>query len=672
LRRTLTFCRYGTFAVLVASSILPVLGQQLSDSAVQQMKDLLSVKRSLTRGQRKMSSALIFGAMKARNQSVGTAPNTLFKSFETDSQGLVVVDLKARSLPSVLKQITTVGGQVVYASQHDGAVRAALPPLSIEAVADLSDVQWVRSAARARTNGMATSLDSWASPTVPLHLVREQRRKLVEQQIQQSLPLLASHGYHPSFHSPFRPLHLAPFIGAVTSQGYITHTANQAVQLGIDGTGVKVGVLSDSALPARVAALMASGDLPADVTILPGQAGPGDGSDEGTAMMEIVHDLAPGAKLFFATAFTSASSFADNIRTLRFTYGCDMIVDDVSYFDEGVFQDSTVAQAVNDVTADGALYFSSAANSGNLTNRTSGTWEGDFKEGGDAGALIDFVEGVPVRIHDFSASGTPQLYNTLTLTSPFFGLQWSDPLGASSNDYDFFVLNSTGTTIRAFSIDTQSGTQDPFEHIEQGTNCGTASAAGYCPAVGDRLVVVLYNGSPRALHIDTERGELAIGTSGATFGHNAGVNTVSMAATAWSSAHNGTRPFTGFANPIETFSSDGPRKIFYNPEGSAITPGNYLFATNGGTTLQKPDLTAADGVFTKTPGFLPFFGTSAAAPHAAAIAALVKSAHPSLTNVQIKNILTSTALDTMAPGVDRDSGYGITMALPAVQAAVNY
>jgi subtilisin family serine protease len=174
------------------------------------------------------------------------------------------------------------------------------------------------------------------------------------------------------------------------------------------------------------------------------------------------------------------------------------------------------------------------------------------------------------------------------------------------------------------------------------------------------------------LHIDTERAQLKIGTSGATFGHNAGVNTVSMAATAWSSARTGTHPFTGFANPIESFSSDGPRQIFYQPDGTPITPGNYLFGTNGGTTLQKPDLTAADGVFTKTPGFLPFYGTSAAAPHAAAIAALVKSANPSLTNVQIKGIMINTALDTMAPGVDRDSGYGITMALPAVQAALGY
>src|SRR5262249_49243022 len=148
-----------------------------------------------------------------------------------------------------------------------------------------------------------------------------------------------------------------------------------------------IGVLSDSASATRVAALIASGDLPADVTILPGQDG-GNRSDEGTAMMEIVHDLAPDAKLFFATAFDGVASFASNIEALRFVYHCDIIVDDVTYFNEGVFQDGPIAQAVNDVVADGAMYFSSSANSGNLTSGTSGTWEGDFQNGGAVSGLI--------------------------------------------------------------------------------------------------------------------------------------------------------------------------------------------------------------------------------------------------------------------------------------------
>ncbi len=459
---------------------------------------------------------------------------------------------------------------------------------------------------------------------------------------------------------------LSMFIGAVTSQGYISHGANQAFAANYTGAGVKVGVLSDSATPAGVAALIASGDLPPDTVVLPGESGAEimGVSDEGTALMEIVHDLAPGAQLYFATAFHSEADFAANIIKLQ-QAGCKVIVDDVSYFAEGVFQDGVVAKAVNQVVAAGSIYFSSAANSGSLTHGTSGTFEGDFVSGGPVSGPIA-AGGETGLFQNFGTTGSPLLYDTVRAASGIYLLQWSDPLGGSTNDYDFFLLDSTGTTVKAFSVDVQNGTQDPIEGFFLAPNLPTSSVAG------DRLVVVLFDGSPRALHIDTERGVLTIATSGATFGHNAGLNTVSMAATAWNSAHVGTRPFSGFANPTEIFSSDGPRKIFYQANGTAITPGNFLFSTNGGTALQKPDLTAADGVFTKTPGFLPFFGTSAAAPHAAAIAALILGARPDYTPAQVKQAMTATALDAMTPGVDRDAGFGIPMALPAVQYALSH
>ncbi|MCX6631947.1 MAG: S8 family serine peptidase [Candidatus Solibacter sp.] len=206
----------------------------------------------------------------------------------------------------------------------------------------------------------------------------------------------------------------------------------------------------------------------------------------------------------------------------------------------------------------------------------------------------------------------------------------------------------------------QSGAQDPYELCFRN--------AGF--AANSRIVIARKGGAAqRALNLDTLGAGLQIATSGATGGHNAGLNTVSVAATYWNSAKTGTKAFVGgAANPTETFSSDGPRRIFYTPAGAELTPGNVLFGTNGGTLLQKPDIAAADGASSKTPGFLPFFGTSAAAPHAAAVAALVKSVRPSYTNAQILNAMKQTALDIRAPGVDRDSGWGIVMAL----AAANY
>ena len=78
--------------------------------------------------------------------------------------------------------------------------------------------------------------------------------------------------------------------------------------------------------------------------------------------------------------------------------------------------------------------------------------------------------------------------------------------------------------------------------------------------------------------------------------------------------------------------------------------------------MVKPDIAAADGVTTRTLGFNPFFGTSAAAPHAAGIAALILSKNPSLTANDVKNLMRFTALDIRAVGIDRDSSYGLVMA----------
>lgn len=570
----------------------------VSDRARAQMSSVASAKAGLTPAQKKIGLNLVFGAMAAADDPRVSA----FRGAIASLPASVKVDIKGNVGGELLAAIAAANGSVVYSSSRWGVVTATLPLGSLETIAARPDVQSIRTPGFRRTH-----------------------------------------------------------VGTVTSQGYIAHDANQAVAAGYNGTGVKVGVLSDSASPAGIAALITSGDLPAGTTSLPGQDG-APGSDEGTAMMEIVHDMAPSASLLFATAFTSKASFADNIIALA-AAGCTVIVDDVSWSDEGVFQDGIIAQAVNQVTAGGAIYFSSAANSGNLTSGTSTTWEGDFLDGGAVSGVVGTFEGGQGNVHNFGTGGSPQNFNLLVEPALVILLQWSDPLGGSSNDYDVFVLNAAGTSILGFGASVQDGTQDPYEEVYTGATF---------PA-GSRVVVVRYSGAQRALHVDTfGDATLSIATSGATQGHNAGANTVSLAATYWNSAKNGLKPFTGAANPVEVFSSDGPRKIFYNPNGTAITPGNFLFGTNGGTTLQKPDLAAANGNSTLTPGFNPFFGTSSSAPHAAAIAALIRQARPDYTVAQVKTAMTATALDSMAPGVDRDSGFGITMALQAVQYALTH
>jgi PKD repeat protein len=428
----------------------------------------------------------------------------------------------------------------------------------------------------------------------------------------------------------------------ITSEGDVTHRAHIARNtFGVSGAGVKIGVLSDSV--DYLTNSQTLGEL-GPVTILPEQFGTGKG--EGSAMLEIVHDLAPGSQLFYATAFNSQASFAQNILNLR-AAGCDVIVDDVIYFAESPFQDGIIARAVNAVTADGALYFSAAMNSGNKNDGTSGTWEGDFVDGGPASAPVNGKGG---RTHDFGGGTT---YNTITPGGSIrrIDLFWADPLGASTNDYDVYLLDSTGANVLFSSTTTQNGTQDPYESI--GTN-----------NVGWRVVIVKASGDNRFLHLETGRSRLTFNTAGNTHGHSAATNAFSVAAINVATAYPG--PFIGgVANPVETFSSDGPRRVFFNADGTAITPGDY--SSTGGAVRQKPDIAAADGGKTSVPGFNPFFGTSAAAPHAAAIAALLKSHNKSLTPVQVRAILTTTALDTEAAGVDRDSGAGIVMAYQALQ-----
>ena len=580
---------------------------QIGPRGLKEMNEIYAFKATLTPAEQKMSTVLVLASRAASGKPLGIM-SRFSAAPKKDDSGQVLVDVLGYATPALLKSASvgsfdTVDGHAPSATYQHTHLRAHVRANQLTELAAHSDVTSLREVT----------------------------------------------GYHTN-------------AGSITSQGYVSTGANKVVAAGTTGAGIKVGVLSDSASAARVAALIASGDLPANTVVLPNQAGPTaaqGGEDEGAAMMEIVHDIAPGAQIFFATGEGGQGTFAANIQALRFTYGCDIIVDDLSYFAESVFQDGTVAQAVNTVTADGALYFSAAANSGNLSSGTSGTWEGDFTPFG----TLTTAKGV-VTLNNFGTVGSPSNVDQLTsAASSGVWLHWADPNAASTNDYDLFIYDSTGATVKCSSVGAQTGTQDPLEYCYPGQNYTSAVA-------GDLIVVTLAVGTPRGLHIDTERATVAIGTSGATFGHNAGPSTFTAAAVYWNAAHIGAKIFTGGAsNPDETFSSDGPRKLFFNPDGTPITAGNYLFGTNGGKTYIKPDAAGPDGNSAATPGFNPFFGTSAAAPHLAGVAALVKSANPALTNTQIRNIMTSTALDNMATGIDRDSGYGIVNAPAAVAAA---
>src|SRR5262249_54432367 len=161
-----------------------------------------------------------------------------------------------------------------------------------------------------------------------------------------------------------------------------------------------------------------------------------------------------------------------------------------------------------------------------------------------------------------------------------------------------------------------------------------------------------FSGERRFLHLDSNRGRLTVSTPGSTHGHadTTSLTSFSVAATPATTPFTLGAPAGPFPNPLHAtnvvgpFSSDGAPRIFFTSTGAAITPGDL--SVTGGQILQKPDITAADGVSVSGAGGFssPFFGTSAAAPHAGAIAALVKSADLTLTSGQIRSALLKGAI----------------------------
>ena len=563
---------------------------KLTESALKQIAALQEEKAKRTPAQRKIDSQLLFAEKMRQGLPIAANITKLTVDLDKDEKGRVEVDIAAKVTEELLASISLAGGKVISSFAQSEAVRAWVSLKDMEALASRADVKFIRPADKAITN-----------------------------------------------------------TGSVVSEGAYTHLAASArTTFGVTGAGVRIGLLSDSV--DFLAQSQAAGDLPT-VTVITNGAGVlqngFDGrsrSGEGTAMLEIVHDIAPGAELFFATASRGEASFADNVRRLRNVYRCDVIVDDIGFGFSSPFQDGVGAVAVREVLADGALYFSSAGNEGNKSDGTSSAWEGDFQE-----IITDGI-----HYHMFGSAA----FNTVTRTQAvanYAFLTWADPLGRSTNDYDLFVFDQTGTNLLNAANNYQGSGMDPIEAFSKLQR-------------GFRIVIVRASGESRFLHLDVGRGRLAVSTEGRTKGHSAVEGAFSVAAVSVAKASSTNAFVAGSKNPVETFSSDGPRRMFFNPAGSAITPGN--FSSNGGIVRQKPDIAAADGVLTTLPsnsGLNPFFGTSAAAPHAAAIAALVKSYNPSLTPAEIRTALTSTALDIEAPGVDRNSGYGIVMADAALR-----
>jgi hypothetical protein len=450
-----------------------------------------------------------------------------------------------------------------------------------------------------------------------------------------------------------RRAHHRTNVGTVTSQGdHVLRADTARATFGLDGSGVMVGVLSDSFnCIGDAAGDIATGDLSA-VTVLQEEPGCASGTDEGRAMLQIVHDVAPGASLAFATAFTGQAGFANNIRALR-DAGATVIVDDVIHIDEPMFQDGVVAQAVDEVKASGVAYFSAAGNNARRAYEHAfvpgqflapGTFGGGFF----GGTAHNFGGTVMQRV---AAPGGGTFSLALQWDSPFFSVSGAP---GTRNDLDVYLI-SGGQVVTAGTTDNLLA-RDPVESL------GVVCSAPFGSQCVGFIVIVNHSGANpgRFKYVVFSAGgnpTLSPATnSGTIYGHANANGAVAVGAVNYKT------PTT-----LETFSSGGTTPVLFDTSGDLLVPAD--------PRQFKPEIVAPDGTDTTFfgfdtdgTGFPNFFGTSASAPHAAAVAALLLEAVPTLTPDEVRTTLENTAQNLGPAGFDINTGFGLIHADSALDA----
>jgi hypothetical protein len=447
--------------------------------------------------------------------------------------------------------------------------------------------------------------------------------------------------------------------GIVTSQGDDAMRANLArTQFGVDGTGVTVGVLSDSYDQQGGASMdVAGGDLPAGVIVLDDTANcgslffPAPCSDEGRAMMQIVHDVAPGAALAFHTAFNGMAGFANGIVALA-DAGAAVIVDDVLYYAEPMFQDGIIAQAVDEVFDRGVVYFSAAG------NQARNSYESAYEPSGEH-FYVQTLFGLEDRgeLHDFDPSNKIDYGQEITVPvggTLIVSFQWDAPFGQSTSDVDIYLLDESTQYLITSSIDDNIGGGDPVE-ILQFTNDGSFGTrftlfislfAG--PQPGQMKYVHFGSGGPVEYLTD----------SATLYGHANAIGAEAVGAAFYGE----TPEYEQIPPLLEWYSSAGGTPILFDLAGNRLSTPDVR---------NKPEVVAPDGGNTtffypgsdwEPDGHPNFFGTSAAAPHGAGAAALMLDQEPSSSPADIYTALETTAIDMDPSGFDYNSGYGLVQA----------
>jgi hypothetical protein len=456
--------------------------------------------------------------------------------------------------------------------------------------------------------------------------------------------------------------------GAIISEGVKQLNAGEGPgeardEFSVDGAGVTVGILSDSFNQATEAADGSgpiettatddakSGDLPGTGNTCLGQGTPvsvleaakpelgEEPADEGRAMAQIVHDLAPGASLDFASAFNGEASFAKNIEKLA-TAGAKVIADDVFYLEEPFFQDGPVAVAVNKVVNGGATYLSAAGND-NLFDPEGheiASWETpEYRDSGACPAEVKAISGAnTTHCLDFNpGSQTDRTFGIKVAPGGVLtvDLQWDEPWNGVETDLDAYLLDVNGRLIATSREDNVGISQKPLEVVQWENESSTQRTV--------QLVINRFSGdSPRlkfgllengfgvaATEYPRSTGEDVVGPT--IFGHSGTAKAISVGAV----------PFDD-SNTPERYSSRGPVRHDFGP-----VAGSKAAAPLGSAEIvAKPDVVATDcGLTTFFASFEEggwhFCGTSAAAPHAAGVAALMLDDDSGATPDEIRTAL---------------------------------
>jgi hypothetical protein len=449
--------------------------------------------------------------------------------------------------------------------------------------------------------------------------------------------------------------------GLATSEGDLQlNAASARSAFGVDGSGVGVGILSDSFDRAASAHThaggdVASGDLPGTgnpcgystpVNVLDDSAKASEAHDEGRAMAQVVHDLAPGAALSFATAFRGETSFAGNIERLARPIasggaGASVIVDDVFYPNEPFFQDGPVADAIENVTANGVAYFAAAGNDNIIDGGSDvASYQAPFR---DAETCPTGVPVAETHCMDFDPeeSGIDNTYDLEVEPGGqvLLDLQWAEPWFGVKTNLDAYLLDSSGNVLSK-AIDMNE--TEPFELLSwenegSATEAVSLAIARHAGEGSPTLKFVqLGNGAedvvPTPEQLETSSAADEVGPT--VLGHSGAASAVSVGAVSFDSA-----------SEPESYSSRGPVAHYFGP----VRGPSKAAALSPSQEISKPDLVATDcgkTTFfqpTKVFGVFRFCGTSAAAPHAAAVAALMKQSNPSLPYSQLRFALAATA-----------------------------